>query len=74
MAGEHTAEMAAGAEGHDHALDFIFAKGKLALDYNGTMPLFEEDHAIRIRKGRHPLLDKKKVVPLTSTWERILIC
>ena len=66
MAGEHTAEMAAGQKVMT-TLDFIFAKGKLALDYNGTMPLFEEDHAIRIRKGRHPLLDKKKVVPIDIT-------
>ena len=50
MAGEHTAEMAAGQKVMT-TLDFIFAKGKLALDYNGTMPLFEEDHAIQIRKG-----------------------
>ena len=66
MAGEHTAEMAAGQKVMT-TLDFIFAKGKLALDYNGTMPLFEKDHAIRIRKGRHPLLDKKKVVPIDIT-------
>jgi len=45
-------------------LDFIFAKAKLALDQNATMPLFNQDHYINIRKGRHPLLDKKKVVPI----------
>ncbi len=45
-------------------LDFVFAKGKLAMDYNGTMPVFNTEHYINIRKGRHPLLEKKKVVPI----------
>ena len=45
-------------------LDFIFAKSKLAMDQNATQPIFNEDHYINIRKGRHPLLDKKKVVPI----------
>ena len=45
-------------------LDFAFAKGKLAMDHNGTMPVFNTEHYINIRKGRHPLLEKKKVVPI----------
>ncbi len=45
-------------------LDFIFAKGSLARKYNGTAPVFNEEHRIRIRKGRHPLLDSHKVVPI----------
>ena len=45
-------------------LDFIFAKGKLAMEQNANKPLFNEEHYIHIRKGRHPLLDKKKVVPI----------
>ena len=45
-------------------LDFIFAKAKLAMDMNATRPLFNQDHYIRIRGGRHPLLDKKTVVPI----------
>lgn len=45
-------------------LDFIFAKAALAMDLNATRPLFNEDHSIRIRQGRHPLLDRKKVVPI----------
>lgn len=45
-------------------LDFIFAKAKLALEQNATEPLFNKKHYINIRKGRHPLLDKKKVVPI----------
>ncbi|MCI9175606.1 MAG: endonuclease MutS2 [Lachnospiraceae bacterium] len=45
-------------------LDFIFAKGSLARNYNGTAPIFNKEHRIRIRKGRHPLLDSHKVVPI----------
>ena len=45
-------------------LDFIFAKASLALDMNGSRPVFNEDHYINIRKGRHPLIDKKSVVPI----------
>jgi len=45
-------------------LDFIFAKASLAKSYNGTAPLFNRDRRIRIRKGRHPLLDSLKVVPI----------
>lgn len=46
-------------------LDFIFAKGALALSMNASKPIFNTDGYIHIREGRHPLLDKKKVVPIT---------
>src|SRR5699024_6681393 len=46
-------------------LDFIFAKGALALEMNATAPIFNTEGRIHIREGRHPLLDKKKVVPIT---------
>lgn len=46
-------------------LDFIFARGALALSMRGSRPLFNEDGRIRIREGRHPLLDQKTVVPIT---------
>lgn len=45
-------------------LDFIFAKAGLAMDLNATAPVFNTEHYIHIRKGRHPLLDKKQVVPI----------
>lgn len=45
-------------------LDFVFAKAKLAMEQNATAPIFNEAHRIHIRKGRHPLLDKKNVVPI----------
>ncbi|MBQ7565301.1 MAG: endonuclease MutS2 [Lachnospiraceae bacterium] len=44
-------------------LDFIFAKGFLALEQNATKPVYNEEGRIRLRKARHPLLDKKAVVP-----------
>ena len=46
-------------------LDFIFAKGSLALSMNASRPIFNTNGYIHIREGRHPLLDKKKVVPIT---------
>ncbi len=45
-------------------LDFIFARAGLAMDLNASRPVFNREHRIRIRQGRHPLLDKKKVVPI----------
>lgn len=45
-------------------LDFIFAKANLAMEQNASMPLFNTEHRIHIRKGRHPLIDKKTVVPV----------
>ena len=45
-------------------LDFVFAKANLSRNYNGTEPVFNENGYINIRKGRHPLLDRKKVVPI----------
>lgn len=48
-------------------LDFIFAKGSLAIDMNASLPLFNTEGHIHIREGRHPLLDKRSVVPITLT-------
>lgn len=48
-------------------LDFIFARGSLALSMNASRPLFNTERRIRIRQGRHPLLDPKKVVPISLT-------
>lgn len=46
-------------------LDFIFAKGKLALDMNATRPILNSRGYINIKKGRHPLLEPKSVVPIS---------
>lgn len=45
-------------------LDFIFAKAKLSVDYNCVCPKLNTDKKILIKKGRHPLLDPKAVVPI----------
>ena len=45
-------------------LDFIFAKAAYAQTYNGAAPTFNDDGCLHIKKARHPLLDKKKVVPI----------
>ena len=63
MVGEHTFEI----ENNQRimtTLDFIFAKGLLAYEMNASMPVFNTDKIINIRKGRHPLIDPKKVVPI----------
>lgn len=48
-------------------LDFIFARAKLAKSYQGTEPVFNTRGFIRIKQGRHPLLDKNTVVPIDIT-------
>lgn len=45
-------------------LDFIFAKASLAMEQNASRPVFNTEHRIHIRRGRHPLLNKQKVVPV----------
>ena len=45
-------------------LDFIFCKARLSVSQNGVEPELNEDGIISIRKGRHPLLDPQKVVPV----------
>ena len=48
-------------------LDFLFAKGKLAKDMKGSCPIFNDEGYIHIKQGRHPLIDRKKVVPIDIT-------
>ncbi len=43
-------------------LDFIFVKGKLAIDMNANEPVLNNDGIINFKKARHPLIDKDKVV------------
>lgn len=63
QAAVHSSELAADQKIMT-TLDFIFAKAKLAMEQNATEPIFNTEHYIQIRKGRHPLLDKKKAVPI----------
>ena len=58
-------------------LDFIFARAQLAKSYDGVMPEYNKEGIIRIKRGRHPLLDKKTVVPINielgDTFSMLLI-
>lgn len=75
-ASEYTAQIASNYEILSN-LDFIFAKASLALDQNATRPIMNSDHRVMIRKGRHPLLNKKTVVPidieLGNTFDLLVI-
>ena len=46
-------------------LDFIFAKGKLSVKLKGTEPEVNTRGRLRIKDGRHPLIDAAKVVPIS---------
>lgn len=43
-------------------LDFIFAKGRFSLDYNGNEPILNNEGIIEFKRARHPLIDKNEVV------------
>ncbi len=45
-------------------LDFIFCKAKLSIEQNAMAPKLNDKGYIHIKKGRHPLLEPKKVVPI----------
>ena len=46
-------------------LDFLFAKARSALEIKGAKPIINETGKINIINGRHPMIDKNKVVPIT---------
>ena len=45
-------------------IDLRFAKAQLARDMNAVRPEMNDELRIRIVRGRHPLLDKAKAVPI----------
>jgi MutS2 family protein len=45
-------------------LDFMFAKAKLSRDLDCICPRISPSRVIKIVQGRHPLLDRRKVVPI----------
>ena len=51
-------------------MDMVFAKAQLAREYKATKPELNEDGVIDIRAGRHPLIDQKKVVPVSLTLKK----
>ena len=58
-------------------LDFLSAKSKLAKAMKATEPVLNQDHVIKLRKARHPLISPKKVVPnnieLGTSFDTMLI-
>lgn len=63
LIGEHTEELKINLDILTH-LDFIFAKANLSKQMRASVPDFNEDGIVEIKKGRHPLIDSKKVVPI----------
>ncbi len=63
LVGEKTEELKNNLEVLTH-LDFVFAKAAMSKDMKGTEPIFNDHGIIKIKHGRHPLLDTKKVVPI----------
>ena len=51
-------------------MDMVFAKAHLAREYKATKPELNEDGVIDIRAGRHPLIDQKKVVPVSLALKK----
>lgn len=45
-------------------LDFIFAKAYLSKQLKASEPIFNTKGYVNIKKGRHPLIDPKQVVPI----------
>lgn len=45
-------------------LDFILAKSRLAMQMNAINPNISDDNYMELRKARHPLIDKEKIVPI----------
>lgn len=54
-------------------IDFLMAKAQTALDFIAGMPVIADDGCLRLRKARHPLLEKalrkegREIVPLSVT-------
>ena len=65
----HTSEISVNQKTQT-ALDVIFARGKLALKIDATRPAYNKKHYLILKKARHPLIDKKKVVPIDVSLGR----
>jgi len=63
---EHSGALLTNLETLTH-IDFLFAKGELALQMRGTEPVFNTSGFVNIIKARHPLLNQETVVP-TDIW------
>ncbi len=58
-------------------LSFLFACGRLAEEMDATMPILTEAREVKLLRARHPLIDKKRVVPITVSlggeWDTLII-
>lgn len=63
LIGEHVEELKINLEVLTK-LDFIFAKANLSKQMRASVPDFNQDGIIDIKRGRHPLIDSKQVVPI----------
>ena len=57
-------------------MDAIFARAQLAHAMKAVRPELDREGALSVKEGRHPLIDAKKVVPLTLAMradERMLL-
>lgn len=58
-------------------LNLIFAKASLAYKMRATVPLLNRNGRIILKNARHPLIDKKKVVPISlslgETYDSLII-
>lgn len=74
--GEKTEELSYNLDILTH-LDFVFAKAALSRSMKGSEPIFNEEGIVKIKCGRHPLLDSQKVVPidihLGDTFDQLII-
>lgn len=51
-------------------MDMVFAKAQLAREYRALKPSLNDEGIINIRAGRHPLIDGKKVVPVSLALQK----
>ena len=65
----HTEELSRNQKAQTE-LDVIFARGKLALKMDATRPAYNRKHYLILKKARHPLIDRKKVVPIDVSLGR----
>ena len=58
-------------------LDFVHAKANYAIENNMFEPNINQDKYINLKEARHPLIDKKKVVPISleidQTYNALII-
>ncbi len=76
LTGEKTEELKTNLQILSH-LDFVFAKASLSKQMKAAEPLLNDEGRIKIKQGRHPLLNAEKVVPidihLGDTFDQLIV-